>query len=148
MNKKSYLEETLNFLQNKIKAIEHALNETQESANSDSKSSAGDKHETSRAMAHLENERLAGQLANLQDQAEVLYKINPEIKSDTINFGSIVITDKNSFFISVGIGKILGQTKNFYAIASNSPVGKNLLGKKVGDSVLFVNSEEKILSIN
>ena len=51
LNKENYLTACINFLKEKIKGINNIMNETQTSANSDTKSSAGDKHETSRAMA-------------------------------------------------------------------------------------------------
>ena len=147
MNKQGYLNATKAFLSKKILVIEEALNDTQASSNTDTKSSAGDKHETSRAMAHLENERLAGQLLVLQQQVEVLNKINPTITSKIVNFGSVVKTESQVFFISTGIGKIIHPETTFYAIASNSPVGINLKGKRTDDEVKFGNKIEKIISM-
>jgi transcription elongation GreA/GreB family factor len=142
MSKLNYTKHTLlnatrKFIIQKILVIESALKETQTSANSDTKSSAGDKHETSRAMAHIENERLAGQLASLQAQLDVLNKINPEVTSEIVSFGSIIKTDSQVFFISTGIGKITTEEVTFYAIAANSPIGMKLIGKKQGETFDF-----------
>ncbi len=147
MNKQFYFDATKAFLLKKIEVIEEALKETQSSANSDTKSSAGDKHETSRAMAHIENERLAGQLVVLQQQIEVLNKINPSISSVVVSFGSIVKTESNTFFISTGIGKVENNGKLFFAIASNSPIGKQMIGKVIGDKIVIGNSSQKIEKI-
>ena len=147
-NKHYYLEATNEFLQKKIQVIEDALKDTQSSANSDTKSSAGDKHETSRAMAHIENERLAGQLLALQQQVEVLNKINPAITSEVVSFGSVLKTETTTFFISTGIGKVINSESIFFAIASNSPVGMKLKGKRIGDEVKIGNKVETIKFMN
>lgn len=141
------MEATKDFLVQKIKVIEEALKDTQASSNTETKSSAGDKHETSRAMAHIENERLAGQLTVLQDQLEVLFKINPDIESNKVNFGSVVICEKSVFFISVGIGKIQSKNTSFFAIATNTPVGLNLFEKKVGEQIKVGNNIDLIQKI-
>lgn len=147
MNKKDYLNSCREFLNNKINIIHDALKETQASANSDTKSSAGDKHETSRAMAHLESERLAGQLSVLQQQMEVLNKINPDLTSETVSFSSVVETENQTFFISTGIGKIEYNERNYFAIASNSPLGKQMFGKKIGDKIKIGINQDVILNI-
>ena len=147
MNKADYLTHTKEVLLEKIKVIENALEDTQSSANSETKSSAGDKHETSRAMAHIENERLAGQLSNLQAQLEVLNKINPEVTSEKVSFGSIVKTETHVFFISTGLGKIENDKNPFFAIANNSPIGKQLLGKSVEDEIKVGNNYQKIIHV-
>ena len=148
MNKSDYLNITKEVLFEKINVIEEALKDTQSSANSDTKSSAGDKHETSRAMAHIENERLAGQLANLQAQLDVLYKINPEISSEKVSFGSVVKTETNTFFISTGLGKIENNGNPFFAIASNSPIGMKMIGKKIGAEIRVGNKVEILKDVN
>lgn len=148
MNKSDYLNITKEVLFEKINVIEGALKDTQSSANSDTKSSAGDKHETSRAMAHIENERLAGQLANLQAQLNVLNRINPEITSEKVSFGSVVKTETNTFFISTGLGKIENNGNPFFAIASNSPIGMQMIGKKIGAEIRVGNKVEILNDVN
>lgn len=147
MNKKDYLEETKRFLQTKIEQIDNALKDTQESANSDTKSSAGDKHETSRAMAHIENERLAGQYASLQAQMDVLQRINPSVSSKTVSLGSVVKTENSLYFISTGIGKITVSGTSFFAIATNSPVAISMLGKTIGDTIIAGNQSNTITNV-
>ena len=147
MNKSDYLSITKEVLFEKINVIEEALKDTQSSANSDTKSSAGDKHETSRAMAHIENERLAGQLANLQAQLDVLYKINPEISSEKVSFGSVVKTETNTFFISTGLGKIENNGNPFFAIASNSPIGMKMIGKTLKDNIKMGSITNTIVNV-
>ena len=145
--KEKYIQECANYLLQKIKSINGILNETQSSANSDTKSSAGDKHETSRAMAHLENERLGGQMVVLQSQLEKIYSINPSAASPKVAFGSIVTCKSFTFFVSTGIGKIKQNGLDFFAIAKESPVGYNLINKTVGDTIKVGNITETIQRI-
>ncbi|HRD37690.1 MAG TPA: 3-oxoacyl-ACP synthase, partial [Bacteroidia bacterium] len=57
----------------KVQSLKVALSQITESANNETKSSAGDKHETARAMMQLEQEKLSRQINEaLQVQAELL----------------------------------------------------------------------------
>lgn len=147
INKQAIKALCISHLDKKLLMINNALKETQSSSNRDTKSSAGDKHETSRAMAHIENERLAKQLNNLQLLKTALNKIDVNHKITSVVIGSYVITQKGNFFISVGLGKINANEYNFYAIAIHSPVGKSLIGKKVGDDFVMGSSNVKIEKI-
>jgi transcription elongation GreA/GreB family factor len=109
----------------------------QEAMLSETKSSAGDKHETGRAMLQLEREKLGNQLLEIQKVQEILLKINPKIVAKQGCLGSIVYTSKANYFVSVSVGEISANDEKFYAIASNTPIGKLLLGKKVGDTIVF-----------
>lgn len=126
---------TLEAVQEKMTRIQSAFDALQESLVSDTKSSAGDKHETSRAMTQLEQEKLSNQLMQTRRLQEILAQIDPNSKHEKVQFGSLVATDAGTFFISVGLGVLLHKTEEFYCIAATSPVGQTLLGKKVGDSI-------------
>ena len=146
--KEDYINACVNSLNLKIKGINDIMSETQGAANSDTKSSAGDKHETSRAMAHLENERLGGQLEVLKSQLEKVYTINPNTVNSKISLGSIINCVEFTFFISTGLGKLkLPDDSLFFAIAPDSPIGINLKSKKVGETIKIGNNLDKILLI-
>lgn len=85
------------------KAIEHA----QLAANEETKSSAGDKYETGRAMMQLEIEKQSVQLAEAMKLKHVLSQINPEKTTETIQSGSLVFTDQGNFYISISAGKLI-----------------------------------------
>lgn len=147
INKEEIKKSCIIHVDEKILFLETALQDTQASANSDTKSSAGDKHETSRAMAHIENERLAKQLSNLISLKSAINQIDESLKNEQIVLGSYVVTNQGDFFISVGLGKVLTKKGSFFAIAINSPVGKLLKGKTKNDSFIFNGNENKILAI-
>ena len=111
----------------------------QEAMLSETKSTAGDKHETGRAMLQLEREKLGNQLAEIQKVQEILLKVNPNSEVTNGCLGSVIYTSQANYFISVSVGEITANKESFYAIAANTPIGKLLLGKKAGDTVSFRN---------
>lgn len=119
--------------------IQKNFNSIQEAMLSETKSTAGDKHETGRAMLQLEREKLGNQLAEIQKVKEVLLKVNPTTTVSQGCLGSVVYTSQANYFISVSVGEISANNEKFYAIATNTPIGKLLLGKKVGDRITFRN---------
>jgi transcription elongation GreA/GreB family factor len=146
--KEDYVNACITVLKEKIKGINDIMNETQSSANSDTKSSAGDKHDTSRAMAHLENERLGRKLKVLENQMETIYSINPESSNSKISLGSIIECEDFTFFISTGLGKLMLKANlMFYAIAIDSPIAINLKSKKIGEIISIGNKTQKIIKI-
>ncbi len=119
----------------RIKELQANLDDLREGLASDTKSTAGDKHETGRAMAHLEQEKLAGQIALQQEQLNALKQIDPDRELSGVAFGSLVQTSGGTFFLSAGLGKITVKGSPVFCITAGSPLGQQLLGKKKGDSV-------------
>jgi transcription elongation GreA/GreB family factor len=123
----------LGLLNQKIEDLNLALANINEAANNETKSSAGDKHETSRAMMQLEQEKLGKQLKELQEQRSELEKIDISKPSLQISKGTLIQSDKGFLFISIGLGKIIVEEKTVFAISPQSPLGIKLLGKKEND---------------
>ncbi len=141
MNSKKLKEELLHQCQTYVEQRLHRVNLTiidiQESLTSETKSSAGDKHETGRAMIQLEREKAGQQLAEANKLQGVLSRINIASTSKTIHLGSLVYTSVGNYFISISVNPLTISNTIYYAIAANSPIGKLLLGKTVGDCVAF-----------
>ena len=135
----SLVQDKLNVLKQQIAARKHDL----ESA---SKSSAGDKHETSRAMIHLEQEKLGLQFIEVKKQNNLLAQITLKQHS-TFKSGSLIHTPKALFYIAVGLGKITFQNKDVYVISPISSLAQAFLNSKSLDSVSFQTSNYSILSL-
>ena len=110
---------------------------SQEAANNETKSSAGDKYETGRAMAHLEKERLATQIETQAKLKKVLDQIDPNKRADKVGLGSLVQLGDAWYYLSVALGKVELEDKEIFCISPVAPIGKLLLGKRVGDKVSF-----------
>lgn len=121
----------------KISELKSLLNDTQESANNETKSTAGDKHETAKAMAQLETEKLSAQLAEALKLKDILQQINPDKKNETAVLGSLVKTNNGTFYIAVSLGKVTVEGLDSFVISAISPIGKLLLTKKEKESFSF-----------
>jgi transcription elongation GreA/GreB family factor len=135
------------FVENRFSIIQKTINEIQESLTSETKSSAGDKHETGRAMLQLEREKAGNQLSEIQKIKEQLSKINISNTSKYIGLGSIVYTNQSNYFIAVSAGELKVENQLFYAISPNTPIGKLLMGKTVGDVVIFREQKFSITNV-
>jgi transcription elongation GreA/GreB family factor len=127
------------FVENRYYTIQKTITEIQESLTSETKSSAGDKHETGRAMLQLEREKAGHQLAEIQKIKENLSKIDVLKISKFIGLGSVIYTSQNNYFIAISAGEILIENVKFYAISSSTPIGQLLMGKDVGEVIVFRN---------
>ena len=145
--KQSIKSEVLRQLDLKIEDISNAIISLTESRDADTKSSAGDKHETSRAKIQTEIDQLSKQFNHVQRQKNNLSAININHSHNIADVGSLVKTDKGYFFISIGWGRIQIQNENYFAISIASPIGKLLKDKKKGDSIQFRNMSYDILSV-
>ena len=135
------------FVQNKIDVLEATIKSSKEALNSETKSSAGDKHETGRAMLQLEMEKAGQQLLEVQKMKNQLQRIDLSVTSERVSLGSLVNTNLGRYFIAISQGQIKVENKSYFVISSQSPIGKLLLGKSVNEVVYFRSQEIKIQEI-
>lgn len=117
-------------------------------ASEDTKSSAGDKHETAVSMAQLEQEKLTHQINQLLVLQQQFQRIQVDTNHSKVQLGSLLLTDKGYFYVSIGLGKVEHGGYSFYALGMDAPLVRLLLGKQVGDKVFFNNSSTEILMLN
>ncbi|WP_409628046.1 3-oxoacyl-ACP synthase [Gilvirhabdus luticola] len=137
----------LTYIENRLETINTAISEIQESLTSETKSSAGDKHETSRAMLQIEREKIGNQFAETQKLKHTLSKIKITKASNAVTLGSIVYTTQNNYFVSISIGELKINDLTFYAVSLNTPIGKLLLSKRIGDEIVFRNEKFEVTDI-
>lgn len=124
-------------LNEKIRSLNAIMQEITEAANSETKSSAGDKHETSRAMMQLEQEKLGKQIQEATEQLTEFDKTDFTKTGSAIAHGSFIETNKGLFFIAGSIGKIETEGKTVFVISPKSPLAKALNGLKEKDTAVF-----------
>ncbi|WP_109832534.1 GreA/GreB family elongation factor [Reichenbachiella versicolor] len=134
INKKDLLEECLSIIDSKIDVTQKAIDQAQQSANNETKSSAGDKYETGRAMSQNERDMNAKHLSELLGMKKTLIGIDSETKSDSIELGAIVFANSMTYFISTSLGKVIIGNTTVFAISAISPIAQAMLGKKEGES--------------
>ena len=132
----------------RIRHAKEAMLAAQEAANEESKSSAGDKYNTVRALMQIETDRYARQLIEAQKLAGTMDLIHIERQHDQLDLGSLVETDNGNYFIATSVGKITIDDFTAYAISAASPLGHQLMGKKEGDQLSFNNKKITINRIS
>lgn len=146
--KKQIHQQCLFEVQKKIERIQQAMEDIQTAANEETKSSAGDKYETGRAMMQQEKDKLASQLAANLDSKNQLGYLKFDEPNDFIQAGSLVLTNEGHYYISIPLGKIKFEEETYYAISTISPIGGALLGKKAGDTLNFQDRPIVILEVS
>ncbi len=110
------------YVAHRLRIVQDAIDAATESGNDETKSSAGDKHETGRAMMQLEQEKNSKQQQEVMEMQKQLHKINPS---------------QHSSKISISAGKIQIDSTVYFAISPVSPIAAMLMGLSVGDKMEF-----------
>ena len=145
--KEALFEQCEVFVNKRLYNIENVISSNQKALQSETKSSAGDKHETGRAMLQLEMEKAGQQLAGITQMKVVLSKIDILKKSKNACLGSVIITAKVSYFLSISAGQLVVADKSYFAISVSSPMGKLLLGKQEKEVISFNGKTIEIIGI-
>jgi transcription elongation GreA/GreB family factor len=136
----------LEYIDIRFQTVQNTIREIQESLLSETKSSAGDKHETGRAMLQLEREKAGNQLAEINKIKENFFKIDVSKSAKNVGLGSMVYTTNSNYFIAISAGELTVDTIKFFSISPNTPIGLLLMGKQVGDIIAF--REQKFIIEN
>ncbi len=136
------------YVNQRLDTVTRAMEEIRQALDEETKSTAGDKHETGRAMMQLEQEKLSTQMAEVQQLQKVLNRIKLEDLPPGIGEGSLVLTSQGNYFLAISAGKVEMEGKLFYLISLASPIGLALTGKKVGELVSFWQQGIGILEVH
>ena len=137
--KKEVVQLLQNTLDTRKNELEAEIQQLKEALLSDTKSTAGDKYETGRAMTHLELEKLSSRLSQVIQQQQTLKRIDFVASSVNIRMGSLVKTNMGYYLIAVAIGKLSTADTDCFVLSPASPLGKLLLGEKAGNRIQLNN---------
>jgi hypothetical protein len=137
VNKSLLKEYCIAIIQERMDGLQKAMKESQDAANNETKSSSGDKYETTRALNQLDKDMYARQLVdNSRELAAIM-----ETDCDEVKFvaepGSYVQCPTGNFFVLAGLGKITFDGTELYVISPNAPLARSMAGKGKGDSFNF-----------
>jgi transcription elongation GreA/GreB family factor len=137
----------LQVINDKIGLLQKVLADLKESGANETKSTAGDKHETALAMLQIEQANTRAQLKEVELQKAALEKINPSLTPTIIVTGSLIKTNRGYLFLSIAAGKAVIEGEEVIALSQQSPLGKQLLGLKEGNTAFINNARYVIESI-
>jgi hypothetical protein len=147
-SKKHLIERVKAVIEERLQELDRQFSELQQALLSDTKSSAGDKHETSRAMTQLEQEKLGKQLHELNHMRSTFLRINSTDQFDAIQIGHLIMTSEGWYYLCVPLGKvIIDERLTLFCLSPLSPLGNLLLGKKEGDKLTFNSREIEIQTV-
>ncbi len=142
----------LEFIDNRIKTIRDAIQETQASADQETKSSAGDKYETGLSMMQLDMEKQAEQLQEALRTRKALEQIRlideTGQSGSGIRPGNAIQTSQGNFYIAISAGQLKVNDTTYFAISAATPIGSKLIGMKAGESFTFNGKNYTISSVN
>ena len=144
--KKRLHEFCIKLVKDKIKLIDDLHLSNQNALDSFTKSSVGDKHETYRAMIHLNQEKHSSQLLELNKSLRILSQIKI-LEHSSVKMGTLFKTDHSIFYISIGLGKVSFSGLDVFIMSPVSPLSQKLIGLNQYDSIEFNGITHNILFI-
>ena len=147
MKKKAWLELMDAGVRETLQRLQADMLVLQESRQSDTKSSAGDKHETARAMVDQELQQLNQQREKAQRNQSELQQLT-EAPCEVAARGAAVETERIIYFISISFGKLpVEGPKPVYALSPVSPAAQAMLGKRAGEVFEINGARQAILKV-
>jgi hypothetical protein len=131
----------------RIAAAKQAIEQAQQAANQEEKSSAGDKYETARAMGHLQKDMHTRQLGEQVKELSTLHAISIDAIFTSVSSGAFIDCIDIAFFIAAGMGKQTIESRTIVFLSPQAPLAKMLLGKKAGDQFPFNHLQRTILEV-
>ena len=135
------------YVESKLTSIAGALDDLQQAANLETKSSMGDKYETGRASIQLEMEKYSNQLQEFTNLKKILFQINVNRIYESVQAGSLVYTTQGNYFIAINAGEFEIDGEKILSISLASPLGKELFRKMKGEKFTFRDKTFKIKNV-
>ena len=147
MEKKTWLKMMDAGVRDALNRLQADMTALHESRQADTKSSAGDKHETARAMVDQELQQLNQQREKaLRNQSELQQLTDGPC--EVAARGAAVETERIIYFISISFGKLpVEGAKPVYALSPVSPAAQAMLGKRAGEVFEINGARHTILKV-
>ncbi len=130
----------------KAETLKGLIAQTQES-NSETKSSMGDKYETSREMIAQEIRNLQRQLSEVHNQMDALVKLN-SAPSKSVELGALVETGAGLFYIAAPVGQLDLEGRKIMTVSPEAPLVKAMQGYTPGGTFSINNRLETLVAIH
>jgi transcription elongation GreA/GreB family factor len=134
-------------LAKKIASLERTIQDTQKAAQAETKSSAGDKFETTREMMKQEMDKNGVQLSQAREMLSHLQQLDPHLKNDRVSYGCLAHTNEGIYYFAVSFGKVVINDQSYFVLSMASPIGKALRNRKAGEEVAFMGRKIRIEEI-
>ncbi len=106
-----------------------------------------DLYDSYRNQMMSKREMFAQQLLKVNEQVDILRRVDMSRPYNSARFGAVVITESQKIFIAAGIGKVVVDGDEYFVISAMVPFYAAIDGKKAGDTYEFRGKKEKILEV-
>ncbi|MBO4740211.1 MAG: hypothetical protein J5605_01065 [Bacteroidales bacterium] len=106
-----------------------------------------DRYDSFRTKILRSRDMFAKQYSNAVESIRHLQELADSQPQDTVDYASIVVTDKQRIFISVGMGKFISGGDTYFGISAQVPIFQVIKGKKKGDEFVFNGVRQKVLEV-
>ena len=131
-----------------LRRVRGAFEELQGSLEGESKSTAGDKHETGRAMVQMEMEQAAGRLSRVEGMIRQWHALEPARGRQEVRPGAVVTTDQGGFVMGVAWGAFdVPKAEAWRAISADAPLAQAMRAASPGSTVEFRGRIWQIISV-
>jgi hypothetical protein len=128
----------LTLLKEKYRLLKQERDTMLEGILEETKSSAGDKFETSREMMTQDLMTLELQIKQSKIDLDEIQRLQAiKETAPTVQEGSMIKLGSDWFMLAVSVGQINVDDQKVYLLSKNSPLGQLILGKKKNDEVNF-----------
>lgn len=135
--KKQVYNACLSQMNDRVRNIEVAIEQAENAGADDTKSSAGDKYETTREMMQQEISRNQLQLTEAKKARYHLEQLESTTIEQTIIPGALIQTNQGMFYLTISLGQIHVDGMNVLILSPASPLGQILNGKNKNESFTF-----------
>lgn len=104
------------------------------------------KYDSMREEMQEEIYQMQRQLGALNDLKRNMAKVL-NTATERVQLGSLVITNKARFYISVSLGEFFFEGDRFYAISPESPMAKKMMGMRPGDEFTLNKIHQKVIEV-
>lgn len=118
-----------------MRQLEQEITDAQKQANDYGQPK--DRYDAFRTKLMRQIELYAKQLDKAKMVINTLQKIDPEKDLSQVEFGALVVTNKQKIFVSAGLGKIDLDGNVYYAVSPQVPIFVALKEKRKGDEIVF-----------
>lgn len=133
--KERILQKCIKQQQEVIQQLQQEISDAQKQANDYGQPK--DRYDAFRTKLMRQIELYAKQLDKAKIVINTLHRIPLDREITTVEFGAIVMTNKQDLFISAGLGKIVIDDLEFFAVSAQVPIFQALRGKQKGENVDF-----------
>jgi hypothetical protein len=106
-----------------------------------------DLYDSYRNQMMSKREMFAQQLLKINEQIDILRRVDMTRTYNQIRFGAVVITESQRLFVATGIGKVNVEGEEYFVISAMVPFYNAIDGKKAGETYEFRGKKEKILEV-